>query len=1348
MDFSEKNASSNYDTNSTGPEVLHNQKHFLSFINGSNMSPNKYKILNLIDKKDTIYLKNVNFNSINKFNKKQNPNSILNKLLNNKARQEKIFFKRNEDLSFHSNNIVNTNICNIFLEQIKNKSMQDNNFDTKSFNYNQNHHSNENNTNNYLNNENIDDKTKKINFAIESHQLINSLLRNQKKNSSKKNISKGKMASNASEISFSSSFDNNNIFPTKNLEISSPSKDSVELSCTNNNSNNNKNESISKNLYLQFLNQNKILQKKNVNIPINIPKENHIDNISYENNIYFSLNKENNDFKSPKFNYNKKTTNEICFKNKKFSNSPLRMADVFMLKKHHSLNPYNNTEKSNGGHVAFSNKNLKNIIFLKPNDSKMKNDESKNEDEIKVIRQKEKNKKKEIKSEDIGKNKKSIIFMRKEEIKEEKEKNKNKDIKNDNEIQKTKDIKDVMNLEEKEKREIDNKIEIENRKKRENNEKEEKKEINILKENKYEHKTKETKTKKDNYRNNDIIKIPKRKYISHSIKEIESEKDKQIKDSINNQSNKMIDSKTRNIINNIDIVENCELKQNQKKHEKINVQTDKVSDNNINLEQKIEIKSPKSNINENNNSIKNKPEEDRFQTHSIRRRFMNSKNKNHNYTPDFELRSKNEISEEKKNKININTYIENSNNSNINRNSNVMVNEKYKAIKSFENIKKEEPFKINILRINNKENSEKDLINLKNNTTVECEKDILIKRNLLNIKKEAKRVYYSPSKERRNKDKTNIIENENKDEIKNNNKDINILSEDEKMKDKEKIKDKKIEEDENIINRKKFQSESEKEKRMRRARKYLQKEDKQKEKNKIQKNEEEKKEIIREEKAKSIKEKINEKNQINNNIVIKEKNTNCFSMQNLFCKKQNKSIISKDNKKNSELNFNKTENTEKIKYKKNKEEIRKNDEENKIKNDTIDEKENEKWKKKLKDIIPRKLRSKNLNNKKKLKYKDKDTDESKNPINNKEIEINRKTRIKISENVLIEEIDTTKPVVKLNIINQIYTKNKKYTNIYLYGFDKKNNFFVQFDLRKKKFLRIKISDIEDLSDSFDKDYLYPNTILFNTLTGVFILTGKNNDMLYYYNSLNETLIKLCQFKNSHNSGCLLLDQENNQILVIGGKNSVSVESLCFVSNEIKELPNLNFDRCNASFNICNNKIFGFFGFSFKKGKYLFNMEYIDKNKMDKWSTIEVNFESKKDILPFHLKYISTCFNENNPEKIIIYGGKQGRSENILDNYYYIYDINKNIFEKIEGICFNIIKDYKGINIWKNSDLIENEEKKGFFFDKEKHFIELPEEDKFDGNNNNICGIIDNECNVHFLTNNQKNIKVYKFTETN
>ena len=398
MNLSEKNVSSFYDTNSTGPEVSNNKKYFLSFINSSNMSQSKFKILNAIDKKDMIFSKEGDLNDKNNFNKKHNTNSILSKLLNNKIRQEKFFFKRNEDLSFHSNNMTNANanLGNIFLEQIKNKAKQDNNFQIS---YNFNNKDNENNTN-YENNEN--DKSKKINFAIESHQLINSLLKNQKKNSNKKSISKGKVASNASEISFSSSFDNNincNLFPAKNLEISSPSKESIELSCTNTNNNvNNENAPTSNNLYLQNLNKNKI-HKQN-SIPINTQKENHIDNITYENNLYFGLNKENNDFNSPKITYYKKSANEMFFRNKKYSNSPLRMADVFMLKKHHSINPYNNTEKNNGDSASLCKKYLKKIFLIKPNDSKMKNDELKNEDEIKVIRQKEKIKKKEIKSED------------------------------------------------------------------------------------------------------------------------------------------------------------------------------------------------------------------------------------------------------------------------------------------------------------------------------------------------------------------------------------------------------------------------------------------------------------------------------------------------------------------------------------------------------------------------------------------------------------------------------------------------------------------------------------------------------------------------------------------------------------------------------------------------------------------------------------------------------------------------------------------------------------------------------------------------------------------------------------
>ena len=1010
--------------------------------------------------------------------------------------------------------------------------------------------------------------------------------------------------------------------------------------------------------------------------------------------------------------------------------------------------------------------------------------------------------KEEIKEDKKIKEKKNIKEIKEyKSNKENKDKEKNKENKDkENNIKENKEKENKENKKNKENKENKEIINDRDNKKGEENIEVKEKNVN-LEINSYRENIKDDKTKKDlkiykEYnRNTDIIRIPKRKsYIPQIKKESEKEKEKQI----NNDNNKIIDLKIKRsdrirnskekTVNNTELNEENNLNIDKKENGKIIIQTEKISNNkdDIDIENNF---SPRNNNKENNYLNNKKTEDERPPIHSIRRRFMNSKNKYNNFTPDIEIRNRNTNNElNKENKLN--TFIDNSNN-----NTN-LTKEKFKAIKSFENTKKEEPFKINITTINNKDNNDKNEIPIKNYTNATGEKNIEINKNSINEKKEIKRVYYSPFKQRISKSpfkeqKYTVVERDKK--LENNN--ISILSDDEKTKEKEKekIKEKKIEEDENIIYRRKFQSESEKEKRMRRARKYLQ-EDRDKDKNKdkdkiiVPKNEEEKKieEINKEDKDEKNKNKNikNEKiNIINNNYSrrinnSKEKNTNCFSMQNLFgLRKQNKNhnYFYRDNKKryenkgmspngkeennNTSINIKRGLYSEKLKNKKvnklNKEEIRKNEEENKKLNE--EEKEKERIKKKRKKNIPRKNRNKNYGS----KLNDINNNSiSNNPINNEEInnnnndtnrysETNRKTKIKILEDVQIEEIDTTKPVVKINLITQIFFKNKNCKNIYLYSFDKKNNSFIQFDLKKKKFLRIKISDIEDLSDTFEKDYIYQNTILYNILTGVFILTGKNSDILYFYNSINETIVKVCQFKNSHNSGCLLLDKENSRILILGGKNTLICESYSFDINEVKELPNLNFDRCNSSFIISNNKIFGFFGFSYKKGKYLFNIEYIDKNLLDKWNTIELNFEFKKDLLPFHLKNISTFINENNPGKILIYGGKQGRNEIIMDNFYYIYDIDKNNFEKIEGLCFNIIKDFRGINIWKKTELIENEEKKGFFFDKEKQFIELPpdeDEDKIDANFKNICGIMDSECNVHFLTNNQKNINVYKFTK--
>ena len=1203
--------------------------------------------------------------------------------------------------------------------------------------------------NNPINN---NEKSKKKNFVLESHQLINSLLKNQKNHDNLKHIKKA--ASNASEVSFSSSFDNPN--SNKIFDIS-PSKDSIEIS-----SHNNQNDSFSKNLFIQYWNHP--LCQNNQKGTIN--------DASIDNN-------KNNEPQKPKnINYNSshnnkfnKDTNEINYRNKKSCNSPLRMADVLMLKKRNTINPGNQTNKNNVVEsITFSNQNLKKIIFIKPGDSKLKNDESKNEEEIKVRRQNERmgkdNKKEENELiEEKNREKNNKITELKEGYKDFKEKKENKESKEkiENEFKENKRMKRFK--ENKENKEI-----------KDNKENQEIKEIKEIKENKENKTMKEYKENKDIQRNSDIVKFKKMKYISRTTAEKENTNN-EIINLINNNNinNKIIDlkgqrkspikniieNKTNNIPKNPKDNENNNLKSNKKEIGKIIIQTEKINNNNIEaqISPKNEYKNDKY-FNNNNGG------EERTQIYSIRRRFMNSKNKYNNFTPDIDSRKKNEPKKEN----NINTYMENSNNLNSKN------REKNKGITSYDNIRKEEPFKINIAPINNKENIDINVDQIISNTNInnnnrnekEKEKDVVIK-NFINTEKETRKIYHSPHQKRKSLSPVEVKSNQNEKE-----KNKTILSDDENLKEKEKEKIKEEEENEKIINRKKFQSESEKEKRMRRAKKFLQKENLNKD-NKDNKDDKDNKdnqqknlEEVKEPKNKNKKGKITERiNNNNYNNPSKEKNISTFSMQNLFgLRKENKSNLTKENKnkkdskkkniisqqnnldneneENIDINddIKRSQYTEKIKVKKGnklnkEEELRKNEE--------------EKWKKRKKNIIPRRLKKKKINSR--IKNKDINNDENNDGILSErkeqinDLDVNQYRKIKFLEDVQIKEIDTTKPVVQMKI-SQIFlkiTQENNHKNIFLFGFDKKTNNLIKFDLRKKKFIKIKISDIEDLSDSFEKEFNLQNTILYNTLTGLFILTGKNSDLLYYYNSLNETIFKICKFKYPHNQGCLLLDKENARIFALGGKNTVNCEYFNIYSNEIIELPSLNFDRANAAFVLSNNKMFGFFGFSFKKGKYIFNLEYIDINKLDKWDILELNFEFKKDFLPFHLKNISTFIDKKDHSKVIIYGGKQGRNEQIVNNYYYIYDTNKNIFEKIEGLSFNIIKDFKVIiNIWKKSELIENEEKKGFFFDKEKHFIELPEEDKLEGYNQNICVIIDSECNIHFLTNNQNNINVYKF----
>jgi len=324
-------------------------------------------------------------------------------------------------------------------------------------------------------------------------------------------------------------------------------------------------------------------------------------------------------------------------------------------------------------------------------------------------------------------------------------------------------------------------------------------------------------------------------------------------------------------------------------------------------------------------------------------------------------------------------------------------------------------------------------------------------------------------------------------------------------------------------------------------------------------------------------------------------------------------------------------------------------------------------------------------------------------------------------------------------------KNKKGNNIsyYLYGIDR-NDFLHTFDISNKIWLeKKKILDLnlEGKSDSFRTDYQYEGTILYNTLKGIFILTGENTDALYYYDSMNNSISKICKFNNSHNNGSLMYDEDDKCLYAFGGKNINSCEYYSFNDKKIYDLPDLIIDRANASFIISNNKIFGFFGFSYGKDSYANTIEYINYKKKDRWIELD-NIKFLKNNIKFDIESASTMYYKQNMNKILIYSGIQGEDEDFITEYYLIYDVKKNTMDKINKWDMN---QYKYINQkWKDYEIKDNDPK-GFHFAKNSRFISLPENCVPEGYNEDdiIDILIDYKNNIHIILQDNQKINVYR-----
>ena len=338
------------------------------------------------------------------------------------------------------------------------------------------------------------------------------------------------------------------------------------------------------------------------------------------------------------------------------------------------------------------------------------------------------------------------------------------------------------------------------------------------------------------------------------------------------------------------------------------------------------------------------------------------------------------------------------------------------------------------------------------------------------------------------------------------------------------------------------------------------------------------------------------------------------------------------------------------------------------------------------------------------------------------------------------EISNQNESHNISIIRQ---ENEEIINeeYFLYGIDRDDLLHV-FDINLRKWANLrKITELNDVSNTFKKDYQYEGTILYNTLTGVYILTGEKTDVLYFYNSLTNSISKICKFNYCHDNGSLFFDNASNFLYVFGGKNIRSCEYYSFKDKKIYLLPELNIDRANASYIISNNKIFSFFGFCYTKNSYCNNIEYIDYTKKDRWIELKDITLLKKDI-SFDIESVSTMYYKNDKNLILIYCGIQGDEEEFVTEYYLVYDSINNTMDKINK--FNL-QQFKYIGKkWKNYTL-KNSDQKGFHFAKNSKFLMLPKNNNYEGynNNDNIEVLIDYKNNVHFIQQDKQKIDVYR-----
>lgn len=206
------------------------------------------------------------------------------------------------------------------------------------------------------------------------------------------------------------------------------------------------------------------------------------------------------------------------------------------------------------------------------------------------------------------------------------------------------------------------------------------------------------------------------------------------------------------------------------------------------------------------------------------------------------------------------------------------------------------------------------------------------------------------------------------------------------------------------------------------------------------------------------------------------------------------------------------------------------------------------------------------------------------------------------------------------------TKKKIHAELTLFSIQPQ--YILGFNFANKKFMMYQPPDYQ----AFMKHYNPLGTITYNTLTGLFVLTGKQFNQIFYYSLKSNTISEFFTLPTNHQNGIIFLDSTSKYLIAVSGINTNKVERLCFETTKVEELPPLSTARGEASCCLIKEVAYVFFGYSPEKKKCLSSIEYLDMNNLNAgWKLINLGQPE------FELKGISTF--RLGEHEIFIVGGE-------------------------------------------------------------------------------------------------------------